>query len=82
MGVLPTRSGSQGEANGRASVILEQLTYRFGELSSRTTARVQRASLKELKAMGKRLLTAPTVKKALGPSTPARKKRKRRAKKA
>jgi hypothetical protein len=60
---------SQGEANGRVSLILRLLTRRFGKLSARAKARVQRATIAELDAMGERLLTAPNLREALGPTT-------------
>jgi len=70
---------SQGEAQGRASLILRLLTCRFGELNTKATARVQCASIKELEAMGERLLTAATLREALGSRAA---KRKRAAKKS
>jgi Domain of unknown function (DUF4351) len=56
-----------GCSKGHASLITKQLTCRFGRLSARTKARVQRASISDLEAIGKRLLTAATLREALGP---------------
>jgi hypothetical protein len=57
----------QGEFSGRVSLILQQLEWRFGKVSKRNRARVREASIEDLEALGKRLLTAATLKEALGP---------------
>jgi hypothetical protein len=57
---------AQGEAQGRAALILRLLTLRFGALSSDTQGAVLRASISELDAIGERLLTAGSLNEALG----------------
>jgi hypothetical protein len=52
---------AQGETRGRAALIARQLTLRFGALSDEAQARIQRASITELDAMGERLLTAQSL---------------------
>jgi uncharacterized protein DUF4351 len=52
-------------AEGRAGLVARQLTLRFGALSSEVQARIQRASITELDAMGERLLTAQTISEVL-----------------
>ena len=57
---------SEGEAKGRAEIVLRQLTLRFGSLSEADRARIQGASAAELDRIGERLLTASTLNEALG----------------
>jgi hypothetical protein len=53
-------------AQGRAEVIVRQLTLRYGALPAQAQARIAEASLPELNAIAERLLTAPTLQEALG----------------
>jgi Domain of unknown function (DUF4351) len=48
----------QGEARGRAALIVRQLIARFGCIDSNVDERIQRASAAELDVIGERLLTA------------------------
>jgi len=57
---------AEGEANGRASLIIRQLTARFGSLDSQTQGRIQRACAADLESIGERLLIARTLQEALG----------------
>jgi len=63
-----TEGRVEGEAQGRVSLILRQLRCRFGELEAEVLARIQRASIDDLEAIGERLLTAGTLQEALGPT--------------
>lgn len=56
-----------GEANGRAALVMRQLTARFGHIESDVGDQVQRASVAELDLIGERLLTARTLQDALSP---------------
>ena len=58
---------AQGELRGRADLILRQLTWRFGELSSDVQTRIRAASVDELEVIAKRLLTAQTLQQTLDP---------------
>jgi hypothetical protein len=57
---------AQGRAEGRAEVIIRQLTLRYGELPPAVQSQIAEASLAELDAIAERLLTAPTLQEALG----------------
>jgi hypothetical protein len=57
---------AEGKAHGRAELIFRLLTCRFGAPDARAQARIQRASIAELDAIGERLLTARTLQEALG----------------
>ncbi|HEY4367598.1 MAG TPA: DUF4351 domain-containing protein [Steroidobacteraceae bacterium] len=57
----------QGHAEGRAALVVRLLTVRFGPLSDEAQTQVTCASSAELDLIGERLLTAPTLKDALGP---------------
>ncbi|HEU4626349.1 MAG TPA: DUF4351 domain-containing protein [Steroidobacteraceae bacterium] len=57
---------AQGRAEGRAELVLRQLTRRFGTLREEVRGRILAASSDELDAIGERLLTAPTLEDALG----------------
>jgi len=59
---------AEGEAHGRLSLLIRQLTSRFGQIDSQTESRIHRASIAELEAIGERLLAARTLQEALGPS--------------
>jgi hypothetical protein len=56
----------EGEAVGRADLILRLLTVRFGALSTEDHTHVKQATIDELDAIGVRLLTAETLQRALG----------------
>lgn len=56
----------RGKAEGKAEMLSRQLTLRFGELSPANQARLSTASAKELDAIGDRLITAKTLREALG----------------
>jgi hypothetical protein len=58
---------AQGRAEGRAALVLRQLTRRFGALPLAATERLGAASVDELDAIGERLLTAESLDEALGP---------------
>lgn len=58
----------QGLAEGRAELILKQLTMRFGELPEGVRATVQAASIEQLDRIGERLLTAASLEEVLGKS--------------
>jgi Domain of unknown function (DUF4351) len=62
---------AQGRAQGRADLVLLQLTTRFGSLSSEVRAKIAAASVDELDAIGQRLLTAPTLDAAIAGSVSA-----------
>ena len=56
---------AQGRAEGRAAIVLRQLTVRFGPLSSEVQAQIASSSVDELDAIGERLLTAGNLQDAL-----------------
>lgn len=53
-------------AKGRADLIARQLTLRFGPLTEEVQAQLSEASIAELDAIGERLLSASTLREALG----------------
>ncbi len=55
----------EGEKRARASVLLRQLTLRFGELDARVVDRIQSASDEELDAWIDRVLVARSVDEVL-----------------
>ena len=57
---------AQGEASGRAALVIRLLTLRFGPPAEDVQARIAQAPIAELDAMGERLLTAQTLQEALG----------------
>lgn len=57
---------AEGEAKGRAALVIRQLVSRFGPLPQQAEARVAQASVEELDEMGERLLRAQTLDEALG----------------
>ena len=57
---------AQGEVKGRAALILRQLSLRFGTPDADTQSAVVSASIAELDAIGERLLSAHTLREALG----------------
>jgi len=54
-------------AQGRAESILEQLAVRFGPIGAEIRSRVTQLSLPELRVIGERLLSAPTLEEVLRP---------------
>lgn len=58
---------AQGRLEGRAALVIRQLTLRFGPVADEVRARIAQASISELDDIGERLLTAPTLQEALGP---------------
>jgi hypothetical protein len=56
---------ARGEVCGRATLVIRQLTARFGELGSELCDRIQRTPVAGLDAIGERLLTARTLQEAL-----------------
>jgi hypothetical protein len=57
---------AEGEARGRAALIIRQLTRRFGQLDPAIETRIRRTSIVELESMGERLLAAGTLEEVLG----------------
>ena len=55
----------EGQAVGKAALVVRQLTLRFGVLGDDVETRIAQASIAELDAIGERLLTAATVEEAL-----------------
>jgi hypothetical protein len=55
-----------GRLDGRIATLLEQLTAKFGLLPVETVARIENASLEELRLWSVQLLTATTLEEALG----------------
>jgi hypothetical protein len=64
----PKRYVAEGEWSGRANLIVEQLTQRFGVLTYAAKEQIAGASVEELNAIGKRLLTAATLQEAIDAS--------------
>ncbi len=58
----------EGRTQGRAALLIRQLTLRFGAVPDTALAYVNRASIDELDRIGERVLTAPTLQRALGKS--------------
>jgi hypothetical protein len=52
---------AKGKAEGKAELILRQLTLRFGAVSEDLTTRVRSATPEQLDAYAERILTAPTI---------------------
>jgi Domain of unknown function (DUF4351) len=59
---------AEGSRVGRAAMVIRLLSLRFGPLSEEVRARIAAASITELDTLGERLLTAPTLRAALGQS--------------
>ena len=59
---------ARGQAQGRAALVVKQLTRRFGPLTQQVEARITEASIAQLDEIGERLLTAQTLDEALGSS--------------
>jgi hypothetical protein len=58
---------AKGRAEGRAEMVIELLTLRFGRLSEDVEARLRDAERSQLDALAKELLTASTLSEALKP---------------
>jgi hypothetical protein len=56
----------EGRQEGTRTLVIKQLTQRFGNLTEAVRTRLTEASVEELDAIGERLLTAPTLEEALG----------------
>jgi hypothetical protein len=56
---------AEGQWSGRAELIVELLTQRFGALTYAAKEQIAGASVEELNAIGKRLLTAATLQEAI-----------------
>jgi hypothetical protein len=57
---------AQGRVEGRAALILQLLTFRFGLIGADIESRIQRASIPELERIAERLLAARTLEEAVG----------------
>jgi len=57
---------AEGEAKGRAALVIKLLALRFGPLTAQVDARIAEASVEELDEIGERLLTAQTLDEAIG----------------
>jgi hypothetical protein len=57
---------AEGQFEGRAALVVRQLTLRFGPLGNDVQARISAASIEDLDAIGERLLTAQSLREALG----------------
>jgi hypothetical protein len=57
---------AQGEAEGRAALVIKLLALRFGPLPQQVETRIAEASIEQLDQIGERLLTAQTLDEALG----------------
>ena len=60
------RGRSEGEAHGRAALIIRLLARRFGRLGKAVESQIQSACIADLESIGDRLLTAATLQEALG----------------
>ncbi|MEP7244125.1 MAG: DUF4351 domain-containing protein [Gammaproteobacteria bacterium] len=60
-----TEGRLEGETQGRADMVMRQLTLRFGPIDENIRDRLQQASIMELDAVGERLLTVRTLQEAL-----------------
>lgn len=65
-GEFARRYVAEGEAKGRAALVTKLLTRRFGPLTQDLETRIGEASIAELDEIAERLLTAQTVREALG----------------
>lgn len=62
-----TEGEAKGRLEGRAELIVQQLSVRFGALSESVRTGLRAASTEELDRIGERLLTASTLSEALDP---------------
>lgn len=60
-------SRAEGEAQGRAQILLEQLGLRFGPLDAATRARVREAEPAQVSVWAQRILTATSLDEVLAP---------------
>jgi hypothetical protein len=60
------RGKAEGEAEGKAEIVLRQLALRFGPLSDGEVSRVRAATVADLDRFAERLLTASSVADVLG----------------
>ena len=58
---------TEGQAKGRAELVLRLLALRFGPLPEAVQARIHETGIKELDRIGERLLTAGSLSEALDP---------------
>ncbi len=56
----------RGRTAGQAELLVRLLSLRFGPLSQEVQAHLRQASQDELELIGERMLTAPTLRHALG----------------
>ena len=63
------RGRPEGEARGRAELVLKQLTLRFGPLPDVTVQRVRAATIAELDAFAERVLGAKNLDEVLVPAS-------------
>ena len=56
----------EGRQEGARTLVIKLLTRRFGDLTEAARVQLAGASVEELDAIGERLLSAPTLEKALG----------------
>jgi hypothetical protein len=57
---------AKGRVEGRCDLLIRQLTLRFGSLSESQQLRIRQASIAELDSIAERVLTASTLRQALG----------------
>jgi predicted transposase YdaD len=69
----------EGRAEGRAAILLKQLSLKFGSVSAGTRKRVESASIDELDALAERILSAKTLPEVF--TAPGARAAKQRAKK-
>ena len=62
-----TEGEAKGRLEGRAELVLRQLTVRFGSLPENVRDRLQSTNSEQLDRIGERLLTASTLSEALDP---------------
>lgn len=60
---------AEGEARGRAELVLKQVMLRFGPLHEATVQRVRNATIAELDAFAERVLSAKSLDEVLGPTS-------------
>ncbi len=57
---------AEGRAEGKAELVLKQISLRFGSISDSVQARIRAATTAELDVMGERVLSAKTLEDVLG----------------
>jgi predicted transposase/invertase (TIGR01784 family) len=60
------RGEARGEAKGRAEVVLKLLALKFGPLDEAVIARIRASTIEELDGIAERVLTATSLREALG----------------